>query len=50
MIVSLVLNDVPDFNNQYLSKIINLKKVHKKNDYFKIAKLIDKNLLKLPKR
>ena len=48
-IFSLVLNGVPDFNNQYLNKNINLKKEHKKYDYFKNAKLIDKNLLKLPK-
>jgi len=48
-IFSLVLNGVPDFNNQYLSKNINLKKVNIKHDCFKNAKLIDKNILKLPK-
>ena len=48
-IFSLVLNGVPDFNNQYLNKKINLNKVHKKYDYFKNAKLIDKDLLKIPK-
>ena len=48
-IFSLILNGVPDFNNQYLTKNIKLKKVNKQYDYFKNAKLIDKNILKLPK-
>ena len=48
-IFSLVLNGVPDFSNQYLNKNINLKKVNKKYNCFKNAKLIDKNILKMPK-
>ena len=46
-IFSLILNGLPTFNNKYLSQ--NIKGIPKKCDYFKNAKLIDKNLLKLPK-
>ena len=48
-IFSLVLNGVPDFNNKYINKNINMNKISKKCDCFKNAKFIDKDMLKLPK-